>query len=298
MRINIYQILVTFLFVSFTSGAKNTSDNSSATKDPIIIPVWTDQDPPMDNGLTPEDEELDQRGIISNCATAELIIYPAEKPNGKTLLMCPGGGYEVLAINHEGNAMSAPLNDIGVTLAVLKYRMPNGHPDVPAEDARQALRILRENADILGINPDKIGIGGASAGGHLASTVATHKVPEVELPSFQVLLYPVISMNDSITHKGSKLALLGENPTDELTEYYSNELQVTMETPTAFIAVSNDDIGVPVENTLLYVNALRSNHIPVALHIYPTGGHGWGMNKWFQYHDVFIAELLTWLQSI
>lgn len=281
-------ILLNLVLMSFSLFAK----------DKVVIPLWQDVKPPVENGLTPSQEVTENRGWISLVATPELTVYPADNPDGKALLMCPGGGYAGVAIRHEGYALAEPLNKEGITVAVLKYRMPNGHAEVPADDVHRAFEILAEHADEWGIDPQKIGIGGASAGGHLASTIATHPVKEGINPTFQVLLYPVISMKEGVTHQGSRENLLGLTPSDELVAFYSNELQVTPQTPPAFIAVSANDEGVPVKNSIDYFNALTENGVPVSMHIYPTGGHGWGYNPNFIHNEMWFAELLHWLRNL
>lgn len=270
----------------------------SCAVNPITLPLWGDQGAPTSNGLTPQDETVENPGWISLVAQPELIVYPAENPNGTTLLMCPGGGYYGLAMLHEGKDLAPILNDAGYNYAIVKYRMPNGHHEVPADDARQAIKLLKQYAEEWGINPDRIGIGGASAGGHLASTVATHQVDKDAIPAFQVLFYPVISMQYSTTHQGSKDNLLGPKPSKELIALYSNELNVTPQTPPAFIALSADDGLVPPRNSIDYFNALNANGVPVSMHIYPVGEHGWGTKPTFPYHDQWISELLAWLSNL
>ena len=271
---------------------------SLSAKEAVVIPLWQDVKPSVESGLTPENEVVENEGWISLVATPELTVYPAENPNGMALLMCPGGGYFGVAIQHEGKALAAPLNKEGITVAVLKYRMPNGHHEVPAEDVHRAMEILGEHAGKWGINPSRIGIGGASAGGHLASTVATHPAATGINPAFQVLLYPVISMKEGVTHQGSREGLLGKTPSEELVNLYSNELQVTPQTPPAFIAVSADDTVVPVKNSIDYFNALVANDVPVSLHVYPNGRHGWGYNPEFVHNEMWFAELLHWLNTL
>ena len=270
---------------------------NSFGKEPEAFRLWENQPPMVENGLTPSDEIVENPGWTSNVATGELFVYPAERPNGMALLMCPGGGYSGVAMEHEGRALAKPLNDLGITVGVVKYRMPNGHWQVPTEDVNRAYEIMVENADGWGINPNKIGIGGASAGGHLASTIATH--PENKFkPAFQILLYPVISMNQEITHGGSRHFLLGDNPSPALVEYYSNERQVNSQTPPAFIAVSADDTVVPVKNSIDYFNALTANGVPVSLHVYPTGNHGWGYKPEKGENQMWFFELVNWLNNL
>ena len=196
-------------------------------------------------------------------------------------MICPGGGYTNLAYQHEGYDWVPYFNGQGVGLAVLKYRMPKGvNKDVPISDAEEAMRLIRENASEWGVNPNDVGIMGFSAGGHLASTIATHAPIELR-PNFQVLMYPVITMDDKYTHKGSKKSLLGDNPPVELVELYSNDKQIDDNTPRAFIAFSNDDGAVSPINGINYYTALHNNNVPAALYIYPTGGHGWGIRDSF-----------------
>ena len=255
--------------------------------------VWPDG-APNTNGLEANEDEK-KKDFPSKIVTPTLTVHVANKPNGKAILCCPGGGYSIVAMNHEGNDMAAWFNAQGITFAVLKYRMPNGHDDVPLSDALQAMRIMRQHSEEWKI--DKIGIMGASAGGHLASTAATHYT-EDSRPDFQVLFYPVISMQADITHRGSRENLIGKNPTEELVNLYSNELQVNEQTPPAFILHSSDDGGVPVENSIRYYQALVKNRVPVSLHCYPVGGHGWGYRDSFPYKHEWKGELEKWLREL
>ena len=255
--------------------------------------VWPDG-APNTNGLEANEDEK-KKDFPSKIVTPTLTVHVANKPNGKAILCCPGGGYSIVAMNHEGNDMAAWFNAQGITLAVLKYRMPNGHDDVPLSDALQAMRIMRQHSEEWKI--DKIGIMGASAGGHLASTAATHYT-EDSRPDFQVLFYPVISMQSDITHRGSRENLIGKNPSEELVNLYSNELQVNAQTPPAFILHSSDDGGVSVENSIRYYQALVKNRVPVSLHCYPVGGHGWGYRDSFPYKHEWKGELEKWLREL
>ena len=255
--------------------------------------VWPDG-APNTNGLEANEDEK-KKDFPSKIVTPTLTVHVANKPNGKAILCCPGGGYSIVAMNHEGHDMAAWLNAQGYTLAVLKYRMPNGHDEVPLSDALQAMRILRQHSEEWKVS--KIGVMGASAGGHLASTVATHYT-EDSRPDFQVLFYPVISMQPDITHRGSRENLIGKNPSEELVNKYSNELQVNAQTPPAFILHSSDDGGVPVENSIRYYQALVKNRVPVSLHCYPVGGHGWGYRDSFPYKHEWQSELEKWLREL
>ena len=225
---------------------------------------------------------------------ATLTIYPAKKPNGQAIIACPGGGYAGVATTHEGHDMATWFNTQGITYAVLHYRMPYGKHEIPLSDAHQAIRYMRKNAEQFGFN--QLGIMGSSAGGHLASTAATHFDAETR-PDFQILFYPVVTMTE-YTHQGSKDNLLGKNPSEELVKLYSNELQVTEQTPPAFIMHSSDDTVVPVQNTLDYYLSLCKHGVPASVHFYPIGGHGWGYNESFPYKAQWKDEMDKWLKEI
>ena len=225
---------------------------------------------------------------------ATLTIYPAKKPNGQAIVACPGGGYAGIATTHEGHDMATWFNTQGITYAVLHYRMPYGKHEIPLSDAHQAIRYMRKNGEKWGIK--QLGIMGSSAGGHLASTAATHFDAETR-PDFQILFYPVVTMTD-YTHQGSKDNLLGKNPSEELVKLYSNELQVTEQTPPAFIMHSSNDDAVPVLNSINYYLALCKHGVWSSMHLYPIGGHGWGYNESFPYKAQWKNELEKWLREI
>ncbi len=226
-----------------------------------------------------------------------ITVYKADKPNGKAIIMCPGGGYGWLATGHEGHDMAQWFNAQGITYVVLKYRLPQGNHEIPLADAEQAVRLVRRHAAEWGVDPAKVGIMGASAGGHLASTLATHYSSAETRPDFQILFYPVITMDPSYTHGGSRANLIGENPSAELQKKFCNELQVTPDTPKAFIMLSSDDTVVPVANSINYYTALVNNRVPASLHAYPTGGHGWGYGDGFIYKHQWKEELEKWLRE-
>ena len=242
------------------------------------------------------DEKPVSKGWINGneYTEATLTIYPAKKPNGQAIIACPGGGYAGVATTHEGHDMATWFNTQGITYAVLHYRMPYGKHEIPLSDAHQAIRYMRKNAEQFGFN--QLGIMGSSAGGHLASTAATHFDAETR-PDFQILFYPVVTMTE-YTHQGSKDNLLGKNPSEELVKLYSNELQVTEQTPPAFIMHSSDDTVVPVQNTLDYYLSLCKHGVPASVHFYPIGGHGWGYNESFPYKAQWKDEMEKWLREI
>ena len=190
-----------------------------------------------------------------------ITVYIPQNPNGKAIIMCPGGGYGWLAMGHEGHDMAQWFNNQGITYVVLKYRLPQGDFNIPLKDAEQAIRLVRMNSAKWGIDSSKVGIMGASAGGHLASTLATHYSSKETRPDFQVLFYPVITMDPAYTHGGSRENLLGSSPSKELQDRFSNELQVTPDTPKAFIMLSSDDGAVPVKNSINYYSALLGNNV-------------------------------------
>ena len=225
------------------------------------------------------------------------VFLPApELATGRAVVACPGGGYSGLAVNHEGYDWAPYFNKQGIALIVLKYRMPKGDRTLPISDAEAAMKMVRDSADVWNLNPNDIGIMGSSAGGHLASTIATH-APEALRPNFQILFYPVITMDKSFTHMGSHDNLLGKDASADLEKEFSNEKQVTKETPRAFIVYSDDDKVVPPTNGVNYYLALNKKGVPSVLHIYPTGGHGWGIREDFLYKSEMQNELTSWLRS-
>ena len=233
---------------------------------------------------------------------AELTVYlpDAKKATGRAVICCPGGGYSHLAMDHEGHQWATFFNNQGIALIVLKYRMPHGNPMVPVSDAEQAIKTVRRNAVDWHIDRTQIGIMGFSAGGHLASTIATHSTGEAA-PNFPILFYPVITMDMGFTHKGSHDNLLGTNHSKKewrrLEADYSNDLRVNRTTPRAFLALSDDDKVVPAANGFGYYEQLYRHVVPASIHIYPTGGHGWGYRESFEYHYQMIFELKAWLES-
>ncbi|MBQ8502030.1 MAG: alpha/beta hydrolase [Bacteroides sp.] len=269
--------------------------NLSAQQKYIEIPLWPDG-APNSSGLSEADEKASP-DWIDQVATATLYVYKAGKPNGVAILMCPGGGYRGVAIDHEGHDMAAWLNAQGITYAVLKYRMPNGHREVPLSDAEQAMRIIRSHAGEWGVDPQRVGVMGASAGGHLAASLATLYSSDETRPDFQILFYPVISMVPGITHQGSHDYLLGRDATKELEKQYTLQNRVDERTPQAFLMLSADDRTVPAVNSMDYCRALIEHKVPAALHVYPTGGHGWGFRDNFPYKRQWTEELEKWLRE-
>ncbi len=230
--------------------------------------------------------------------TAKVYVYlPSDKAaTGRAVVICPGGGYSGLAMDHEGKDWAPFFNNMGIAAIVLKYRMPKGNVDVPVSDAEAAIKLVRANASSWNIKSDDIGIMGSSAGGHLASTIATHSSGDAK-PDFQILFYPVITMAPGYTHQGSHDNLLGKDARKKDEKLYSNDLQVTRVTPRAWIALSDDDRVVFPANGVNYYSELYRHDVPGSLHVYPSGGHGWGIHTSFRYHTQMLLELESWLRS-
>lgn len=222
--------------------------------------------------------------------TLSVFLPLKEKSNGTSIVICPGGGYSHLAIDKEGFKVAEWFNSIGITAFVLKYRLPSDlimedKTVGPLQDAQEAIRFVRRNAKKWNLDIEKVGVIGFSAGGHLASTLSTHYNDTVYAvsdaisakPNFSILIYPVISMTNEITHKGSQQNLLGKQSSDILIEKYSNELLVNSETPPTFLIHATDDNVVPVENSINYYLALKNSNVQSEMHLFQNGGHGFGL---------------------
>ena len=269
-------LIATLLLMTATASAQDYGQTAT-------LKIWDNTTAPHSNGITtPETEKEPNR--VRNTSEATLYIFPADKAKatGQAVVICPGGGYGMLAMDHEGYEMAKWFAANGITGAVLKYRMPNHHPEVPLEDAVQALRIMAGlEAGATGYTADKVGIVGSSAGGHLAamaSTIGSFK------PAFSVLFYPVITAVQGKRHQGSFINLLSEQRTPEQDAAYSLESRVTADTPPA--------------NSTLYYNALKAHGIEASMHIYPSGGHGWGIRDSFRYKAQWQDAVLDWLRRI
>jgi len=261
------------------------------------VRIWNNTTAPHSNGLEgPEVEEEPFR--IANTTEAVLYLYRADpaRATGTAVVICPGGGYRRLAIDNEGFLMARWFADNGITAAVLKYRMPNGHPEVPLEDAEQALRMMKGEAPgAEGFTAGRVGIAGSSAGGHLAAMVST--MGSIR-PAFSVLFYPVVTGEEGRCHKGSFDRLLGSGRTAGQTERYSLEKRVDALTPPALLLLSDDDRTVPSVSSIRYYGALKEQGAKASMHIYPSGGHGWGMKESFVYKSEWRAALLDWLNRL
>jgi acetyl esterase/lipase len=295
-------IVITFL-ISLHSKAQNE-----------VIPIWKDTIPRSIYNKDYKENEIYKDGILqktSQVTTPTLLVFkPKEvKPNGTAVLILPGGGYGHLSMDKEGKKVAEWFNSLGITAFVLKYRLPN---DIvmkdktigPLQDAQESMRFIRRNALKWKLDPNTIGVIGFSAGGHLASTLSTHYDQRTYAtndttsarPDFTLLIYPVVSMKNEITHKGSQANLLGGDPSDAIIEKYSNELCTNQQTPPAFIVHTSDDSSVPVANSIAYFLALKKSNVPVELHVYEKGGHGFGLGI-KDTSEFWTLDCINWLKD-
>lgn len=280
-------LLITMLCMMCTSAI-------SLAQQPIEVNLWPNG-LPNSNGI---DKTKPYDDATQNFRPTLWVFLPeASKATGRAVVCCPGGGYSHLATGHEGYEWAPFFRERGIALIVLKYRMPHGFVDVPISDAREALRVVRENAEKWNINPNKVGIMGSSAGGHLATTIATHS-DAATMPNFQILFYPVVTFDYKYTHKGSRHNLIGEKAAPDVVNLYSNEKQVSSVTPPAILLLSDDDNVVPSQNSVNYYLALKENGVKASMYIYPSGGHGWGIRDNFKYHNEMLNDLSAWLETI
>jgi acetyl esterase/lipase len=265
-------------------------------QDPQTIRLWTGDAPGAQGS---EDKDV-----------PTLTIYAANgKGSGVGVIVCPGGGYGALAMNHEGRQVANFLNSVGVTAFVLKYRLgPKYHHPVELGDAQRAIRLVRSRAAEFHVDADKVGVMGFSAGGHLASSAGTHfdagKADAADpidkmssRPDFLVLGYPVISFTTPVTHKGSLKNLLGDNPNPELVKSLSSELQVTAQTPPTFLFTTSGDTTVPPENSVMFYLALHKAGVPAELHVFEKGPHGVGLGGMDPALEEWPRLLVNWFRT-
>ena len=278
-------LVLTALTAALTAGAQQR-----------IVQLWNNASAPHDNGLRGGERVEEDR--LFNTTEAVLYVYAADpaRATGQAAVVCPGGGYRFLSIGGDGHAVGRWLAEHGVTAAVLKYRLPNGHSEVPRNDADEALRVMRSMAAELNIDPAKVGVSGTSAGGYLAGSVGT--LSDVK-PGFMILFYPVISADPDKRHKGTFVQLLGAEDADKpLAQEFSLEKKVDAATPPTLLFHCDDDKVVPAVNSALFYQKLKEHGIKATLHIYPSGGHGWGMNSRFRYYDDWQKATLDWLSTL
>lgn len=262
-----------------------------------------------------EKAEAGDDGILRVSQVTKPILSVYQPPvgikhTGKAVIICPGGGYGILAMSHEGYDVAIELANAGITAFVLKYRLPNDVSMMdksigPLQDAQRAIQIVRERAVEWGVEIDQIGVAGFSAGGHLASTLSTHYQQALIAnpkgtslrPDFSLLVYPVISFDERITHAGSRTNLLGSDPPKEQVQFFSNDQCTTVDTPPAFLVHAEDDTAVPIAHSKLYLAALQAHGIESLLITYPYGGHGFGLNNKTT-TDKWVEHFVKWVNSL
>jgi acetyl esterase/lipase len=259
----------------------------AAAAEPQVIEIWPEGVPGLKADASPEKHEGSNVGNIHH-PSLTVFPAPADKANGTAVIICPGGGYARLSFTNEGTSPAAWLNSLGVTAFILKYRVKEyGHPS-PLQDVLRAIRLVRSRAAEFGLKADRIGVLGFSAGGHLGASAGTlYDAPEGRTgaaldavsgrPDFLLLAYPVITMTLPYAHAGSRLNLIGEHPEPALVDHLSPELQVTKNTPPTFLVATEEDKTVPVQNSLIFFDALKKAGVPAELHIYQKGAHGFGL---------------------
>lgn len=275
-------ILIVFFTAIFMKGNSQT-----------LIPLYNK----IPNSIQGADEEIknvNTTGQIRyekvSTPTLEIHLPSKEKATGAAVIIVPGGGYRIVSYTNEGTDIAAEFTKMGVAAFILKYRLPSDKimsdkSIGPLQDAQQAIKVVRSRAKEWGVDTAKVGIIGFSAGGHLASTAGTHfnkavidnKENTSLRPNFMILVYPVINLSKNLMHKGSRDNLIGSNPTPELTNLYSNDIQVSPQTPPTMLIHAGDDKTVKVENSLRFYEALIKNNVSAEMHIYPKGGHGFGI---------------------
>ncbi len=281
------------------SPVSATAESISSLTDGEIIRIWPGVAPGSE-GLSLEEEVIERSKepakikdrFAWKILNSSLTVYLPKKPNGAAILIAPGGGYQRVVLDKEGDELAPWLKSMGVTFFVLRYRLPGeGHKqgaDVPLQDAQRAMRLIRKNAAAWGLDPNRIGMMGFSAGGHVASSLAVKynqsvykpldEVDQVNArPDFLILGYPVITMQDGYLHLGSRNQLLGMQPSKEQIDAYSNELLITKDTPPTFIMHATDDTSVPAENSIDFYLGLKKAKVPAELHLFKDGGHGYSI---------------------
>jgi len=279
----------------------------SAASEPLVIPLWPEGVP---GALPNAGAEYVQDDRVYNVQVPTLTYFPApaDKANGTAAIVCPGGGYVRLAVTNEGNGMAKWLNSLGVSVFILKYRLKEyGHP-APLRDVLRAVRLVRSRATEFGIDPHRIGAFGSSAGGHLVACAGTlYGHPDGKTgaaldavsarPDFLVMQYPVIFTDGAGTHRGSRDALLGKNPSAELVDLLAVDRHVTKDTPPAFLVATQEDTSVPLENSIAFYRALRAAGVPAELHLYEKGPHGFGMRGGYGPTSDWPQRAAEWMRS-
>lgn len=257
------------------------------------IPLYPDGAPDS-NGYVPEDEYVKEGTKIYKTSVPRIDLYQADKPKA-TILVCPGGGYTFTSVGNEGVNVAEFFVPRGYNIAVLKYRLPNGHEYIPLEDACRAMEMLRDSIDAWQLPSAQLAVMGFSAGGHLAASLLTKYNSRKSRPDYGILVYPVISMDSTITHKGSCKQLLGQQPTDEQRVRWSTEKQVNADTPPCILVACQDDPTVKIENSIRFYQALTAASVPASLVFVPVGKHGWGFSRQFPQRELIEQAILSFL---
>ena len=283
------------MFASFLGAVLLLCSSAASAQFPtpnVTFRLWPNG-APTSNGLTGPENDLGLH--VNNVTVPTLTVYVPKNPCGICVLDCPGGGYTDVWIGTEGHNLAQWFLDNGIVYAVLKYRLPNGHKEVPLDDVHEAMKILKSHQQEYGFH--LLGIQGCSAGGHLAAMTSTHYTKPEERPDFTILYYPLVSFDPDHTHAACRDNLLGKNPSRELADEYSNEKKVTKDTPPALIFHCTDDGLVPVYQSIIYYQALVANGVPASLHVYPSGGHGFCGNTSYVFGDQWRGEVIQWLKG-
>lgn len=264
--------------------------------DQIIENFWNNTTAPHSNGIT-ADESINHKMELFNTSQTDFYLYKADPAiaTGQAVLVVPGGGLRKVCIEYDGFAFAQYLRSIGVSALVLKYRLPNGHKEVPMEDMEAAMNYLRTEGQAWGVDPNQVGICGSSAGGYLAAYASVF-MPDERKPAFSILVYSVISGVTRSTHHGTFGNMFGRDRINAVQEYYSLENRVSESTPPTLLLLADDDQTVPTISSIRYYKALKHYGIPATMHIFPSGGHGWSGHNDYRYADACKAALKDWLQ--
>ena len=288
-------IIIAILFTT-TVMAKEQQEVKYQQDETIVL--WDNSKAPHSNGLEGEAYDAQPYRLV-NTTKAVLYVYNADqtKATGQAVVICPGGGYGKLSMDQEGYLMAQWLAKNGIAAFVLEYRLPNGHKEVPLEDAVEAIRVVRKKAKKYNIDPTKVGIMGFSAGGHLAASASN--LPAVEnRPNFSILFYPVITANNYTSHRGSFRNLLGNGFSQKDADEFSMEKLASRDTPPTILLLSDDDTTVPAAGSAMYYAALRYHGVKASMYVFPEGGHGWGNYDRFSYQKEWQHLLLRWLKEL
>ena len=290
-------LTMAILGASLLSAVAQEKTRTPLFEDEKIV-IWNNDKAPHSNGLTGKAYDATPNRLV-NTTEAVMYIYHADKAKatGQSVVICPGGAYAKLSMDQEGYLMAQWLAKNGITGIVLEYRLPNGHREVPLEDAVEAIRIVRKRAKRWGLDPAKVGIMGFSAGGHLAASASN--IPAVEdRPNYSILFYPVLTSGDFNTHKGSFRNLLGKKHTEAEADEWAMDKIASEQTPPTILILSDDDTTVPAAGAALYYAALRYHGVKAAMYVFPVGGHGWGNYDKFSYQKEWQHLLLRWLSEL